>query len=206
MSKINYEFHITVIDADKDPFISFCSRIGVKPILLELQDSENIVLLHDVMTSHHSEFNSDELAMIELKRVSSLLQNAGFNVVREKIEADINHPDVIKNKEISTCPNYFETHFNILISENEEDTLRAIAAKNDCHFSRNIFKKIENEYTIMITKRVYSGTGDEFKSIVAEIEEELTKSNLRIEKTIIEYAIFDTKEDWDSEWLNSTQE
>jgi len=204
--KINYEFHITVKDVNKEAFISYCKMINIKPILLELQNSKNNIILHDTMTSHHKLLDNDYQAREELESVAFLLEDAGFEIVRKKIEADINHPDLKEDFKIDNIPNYFETHFNIFINDSEKEKLQEIAKNNNCHFSRNIFKKINDEYTIMITYRKYTGTIKEFQNDIHKIENDLKENNFKIEKVIVEYAIYDTKEDWDKEWLNSTPE
>jgi len=202
---INYEFHITLKDVNKEKFLSFCRLTGLKPILLELQNNKNIVILNDIMTSHHKLLSSDKEAFKELKTISFLLKKEGFSIVREKIEADINHPDLIDSFNIANSSKYFETHFNILTDDTEKEKLQEIAKKSGCHFSRNIFKKVGKKYTIMITFRKYTGNINEFKEDIHSIEEKLLKNSFKIEKTIVEYAIFDTREDWDKAWLSSTQ-
>lgn len=204
--KINYEFHLTVKNVNKDDFVQFCRDIDVKPILLELQNKENVTILNDTMTSHYKLLNNDSEALKELYRVKDLLVKQGFNVVRDKIEADINHPDLTDTFFIDNKDKYFETHFNVLSDDIRSKKLQEIALRNNCHFSRNVFKKVGNQYTIMITYRKYTGNVIQFKEDVSKIEKDLFNNYFKVEKIVVEYAMFDSKEDWDKNWLNSTQE
>jgi hypothetical protein len=206
-SKINYEFHLTIKDVNKDDFINYCKEINVKPILLQLQNNKNVVVLNDTMTSHHKLLSNDKEAFEELQRVKSLLVEKGFKVIREKIEADINHPDLTETFLIDNNSNYFETHFNIRLSEERRELLQNIALKYSCHFSRNIFKQInDKEYTIMLTYRKYTGTILEFQEDLSKIEADLKNNSFSVEKIIVEYSIYDSQEDWDKKWLESIQE
>lgn len=172
--------------------------------MLELQNRNNAVVLNDIMTSHHLLLNNDEEAFVELERIALILEHENFHIVRKKIEADINHPSIKSDQLIDNNQNYFECHLNVLTDDNKRKKLQEIAIKHKAHFSQNIFKRLNNkEYMMMLTYRSHQGTLKDFLSATEEISTSLFKESFITENKIIEYAIFDTKQDWDSKWLNS---
>lgn len=196
----NYEFHVTVRDAVKEEFIAFCNNINIKPIILELQTKESILL--DVMTSHTKRLENDDQAYQELSRVVSLLKDAGYSVVREKIEADYTHPMVPINKsDLSADPQrYLESHLNIKI-HGDDDPLKCLLFPLGFHVSRNVFKKMDDGYIIMATFRSHDMTLSEFTRYLSKSIVLLRENKFEIEKEIVEYAIYDSNVRWDSEWL-----
>lgn len=201
--EIPFEIHITVKTSDLNKFKETCTRLNVKPIILELQ-LENDNILQDVMTSSNY-IGSNTGAYNETKRISEGLKNIGFDVVREKIETVPWHPSAPSNKDSnSDMPKncYFETHFNIICNDKRKDFLKIIAEKWDCHLSRNVFKKIDDEnYNIMVTYRSYNAVYEEFKNKVDFIKKIFIEYNYDVDKVILEFAIYDTKISHDFNWL-----
>lgn len=206
MSNINYEFHITVENVDKSKFINFCKLEKIKPIILDLQNKDGKKIFEDVMTSHHKIFKSDEEAIQELNIVTEKLLNEGFNVVRKKIEADIKHQNIptYKNNKKFIKGNYLESHLNVKIKNKDNlEKLKKIAKKFHIHLSQNMFKVNKDKtFTIMLTYRDGTVRLEDFQKKLKTIIDEITINKMEIEKEIIEYAIFDTKIDWDKKWTS----
>ncbi len=207
-NEIPFEIHVTVQTFDLTLFKETCSNIGVKPIILELQNLKNDNTLQDVMTSSNF-IGSNTDAYNEVKRISEYLKNSGFLVVREKIETVPWHPSAPSKKDSDAkmpknC--YFETHFNIICNDKRKDFLKLLAEKWKCHLSRNIFKKIDDEnYKIMVTYRSYNSLYENFKDRVEFIKKEFISHNYEIDKVILEFAIYDTKVSHDFNWLNDNE-
>lgn len=205
---IPYEIHVTVdIESvkDTDSYISNCEYIGVKPIVLDLENGDDSTF-KDVMTS--SNFRGDNRGSYEeMKRISNMLSEMGYKVVREKIETVPWHPAApMKVDDIMPKDCYFEAHIGCIISKVEKEKLQCIANSTDSHLSRNFFKKLEDgKFINMITYRMYSGVGvtlDMFNNKVEYIKKELKRFDIEFEKVITEFSIYDTKVSHDFNWLN----
>lgn len=201
-----YEIHITLKDvSDIKKFKEDCKSLGVKPIVLALQDSSFNKKMDDIMTSHKVYGNNGD-AFEEMNRVSESLKKIGYKVIREKIEASYWHtkaPFRADKDKIMPKGCYFEVHLNIRCNNEIRDILANIAKDKKCHLSTNIFKKFDNqEYTIMMTYRAYEGTYEDFEEHLESIKKDLNLNNFNVEKEIVEFAIYDTKINHDDIWLN----
>ncbi len=187
-------------------FKEVCKQIGVKPIVLDLEnDGESV--MKDVMTSSHC-FGNNASSYIECIRIEKELREAGFNVVRKKIETVPWHPaapTVKGDKMPGDC--YFEAHIGCVISPEEKEILVAIALYNKAHLSKNFFKKLEDgKFVNMLTTRSYTGTFEEFEVTVEHLKNKLTENKIKFEKVITEFAIYDTKVSHDFMWLETKKQ
>jgi NTP pyrophosphatase (non-canonical NTP hydrolase) len=121
-----FEIHITISGDDmRDPilfdrkifdidqFKVACQKIGVKPIVLDLEINKGVI--KDYMTSS-KHFGDNKSAYIESLRISEELKKFGFFTLRTKIETVPWHPGSPRsnNKEIENgC--YFESHIGVVI-------------------------------------------------------------------------------------------
>jgi NTP pyrophosphatase (non-canonical NTP hydrolase) len=213
-----YEIHITVNYNSNEKKISIdkfkidCKEIGVKPILLDLQDKKGNSVMDDLMTSSKI-YGSNKDVFDEMERISKKLSNKGYNIIRQKIEASYWHPNApFRIDGDVNMPNgcYFECHLNVLCYDDDQEhenilsKLSNIAKNNDCHLSKNAFKKFDNgSFTIMLTFRSYDMMYEDFEAKIIEIKNQLTYSKFPIEKEIVEFSIFDTKNNHDDLWINS---
>lgn len=204
---VPYEFHITVRTNEIERFKGTCAALGVKPIVLDLQNQQGESVMHDVMTS--STFMGDNPgAYNEMERIAAGLAEAGFEVVRKKIETVPWHPaapdaiDVPEDKQEMPKDCYFETHFGVVCNDARRDELHGIARELDAHLSRNIFKKLDGEnFKIMLTARSYGGSATAFKARVVSIEERLKGAGFDVDKVIVEFSVYDTRVNHDSSWI-----
>jgi hypothetical protein len=200
---VPFEFHITVRTQELERFKTTCAALGVKPIVLDLQNQQGETVMHDVMTS--STFIGDNPgALHEMERIAVGLAEADFEVVRKKIETVPWHPAAPDDAGSSEMPKdcYFECHFGVVCNAMRRGELQRIAQQLDAHLSRNIFKKLDGEnFKIMLTARSYEGTATQFQQRVKNIEATLKECGFDVDKTIVEFSVYDTKVHHDSSWL-----
>lgn len=207
--KMPYEIHITInaeSGIDIPEFRKHCAEIGVKPIVLDLQDQAGIKVMNDVMTSSkYYGHNGD--AFTEMKRISTALTSYGYNIVREKIEAAFFHSKApFKADGDVKMPEgcYFECHFNVSCTTEMLPALSKIAKSTSCHLSRNAFKVFEDgSFTIMMTYRSYEQVYEDFESHLEFIKHNLKSYGFGLEKEIVEFSIYDTKITHDKKWLEA---
>lgn len=204
---VPFEMHITVkCTPDKIQHFKYvCEALKVKSIVLDLTDT-----IQDVMTS--SVIVSDNNgAYNEMKRISSGLIDAGFQVIREKIETVPWHPGAPNHIDLCSNKQYFECHLNILVNAEELAALKQfnIDASLQLHFSKNVNKIInEHDFLQMATFRARDGnfTNTMFEEHIAAIRKCIEESGIlregAIQKQILEFAIYDTNISHDLQWLN----
>src|SRR5574343_260552 len=111
---LHYEIHVTVQTKEVERFQDVCKKLGVKPIILDLQNKSGDVLC-EVMTS--STISTYDRTVVEAKAamvgICVLLTKAGFEVIRSKIETVPWHPLAPKEHggKIHFEGSHFETHF-----------------------------------------------------------------------------------------------
>lgn len=207
-----YEIHITVknenIDIDK--FKNDCKDLNVKPIVIDLESSNNII--KDVMTSS-KHFGDNMSSYKESLRIYKELLNKGYNVIRNKIETvpwHMSAPKCLLNNDKIENDRYFESHIGVIISNKDKDKLTNLVNEiNDNDFlkgkvkmSQNFFKKVDNGlYVNMITYRSYNLGYIEFEKNVNYIKEILNSNNFKYEKIEVEFAIYDSNIHHDNKWL-----
>lgn len=209
--KMPYEIHITVnategIDIEK--YKIDCTSIGVKPIVLALQDQNANKVMDDVMTSSKFYGNNGE-AFDAMRRISKQLSELGYNVIREKIEASYWHQKApFKIDGDTKMPEgcYFECHFNVECTTEKLLKLSKIAKATGCHLSKNAFKIFDDGiFTIMMTYRSYDKMYEDFEEHLEFIKTNLHFSDFKLEKEIVEFSIYDTKINHDSKWLEASK-
>jgi hypothetical protein len=204
---VPYEFHITVRTSEIERFKGTCAALGVKPIVLDLQNQQGESVMHDVMTS--STFMGDNPgAYNEMERIAAGLAEGDFEVVRKKIETVPWHPaapdaaGVPEPEQQMPKDCYFETHFGVVCNSMRRGELQGIAKQLDAHLSRNIFKKLDDEnFKIMLTARSYIGSATAFKKRVEDIESTLREKGFDVDKVIVEFSVYDTRVNHDSSWI-----
>lgn len=182
-------------------FREFCKEIGVKPIVLDLENSGKSVM-RDVMTSSHF-YGDNKTAYEECVRIATCLEDNGYIVNRRKVETVPWHPAAPVNtgdKMPENC--YFEAHIGCVISPEDKDKLQEIAERVGAHLSRNYFKKLDNgKFVNMVTHRNYGDLRENFDGQVEYLKDLLDSSNIEFEKVITEFSIYDTNVSHDNKWL-----
>lgn len=208
-----FEIHITVSEAEKATFLAACAALGVKPILLALQNRQGVAVLHEVMTSS-THFGDNRSALEECIRIAEGLQAAGLTVVRRKIETVPWHPaaPALANG-VGLMPpgGYFESHLNVLLDASVAPTLQArvqqlseIAQLHSAHLSQNQFKQVsDSTVTRMMTLRAYDGTRESFEAHRDRLVTALREAGFLMEKVITEFSLFDSARNHDASWLSA---
>lgn len=203
---IPFEIHVTIKDPKNiEQFKQDCQLIGVKPIVLDLQNNNSETVMMDVMTS--SVFYGDNPgAYNKAWEITYFLKEKGYNVVRQKIETLPWHPAAPSAKHANpvmpkNC--YFESHVQIVTTQDRRKDLEDIATKNNSHLSRNFFKKIsDNQYIIMITLRKREGTYEDFLLELENLKNDLAEKGFEYKKLEVEFSIYDTNLSHDYNWIN----
>lgn len=209
-SKVNdktpYELHVTVSQVtDLEAFKRACAAIGVKPIVLDLHTANNGVL-KDMMTSSVV-FGRNQEALTQLDFIAKALEQAGFEVVRKKIETVPWHPAAPSRAHANpVMPKdcYFECHFAIQAQDTEAcmAQLRDLAAAQECHLSRNVFKRHpDGSVTVMATYRSYDKVYEDVREHVERAANAFRLHNFPVDKELIEFSLYDTRIHHDAEWL-----
>lgn len=205
---VPYEIHVTVKLRDKvkdlEIFKKACEAADVKPIILDLQNTNGDSVMLEVMTSS-IHIGNNASAYAEMWRIIKILTGHMLQVCREKIETVPWHPAAPSNKHANPVmpPNcYFESHLAVIATEESLPRLRQLASEIGCHLSRNIFKRIdETHFKIMVTYRRYKGVFEEFKNALDSIKLELDNAEFLVDKTIIEFSVYDSRVSHDAAWL-----
>lgn len=202
-----YEIHVTVAEAtNAEVFKEACAALEVKPIFLDLQLQSSEETLKDVMTSSVF-FGKNSEAYQELQRIVKGLTDRGLHVVRQKIETVPWHPAAPSrsNRTPVMPPHcYFECHFAVLVSSEESrEKLEHLAHFHlGCHLSKNVFKRLNNgRYTMMMTYRNYHKVYEDVQEDVSRIKAQLKANDFELDKSLIEFSIFDTKVSHDTRWV-----
>jgi NTP pyrophosphatase (non-canonical NTP hydrolase) len=212
-----YEIHITVENDLKRyaEFKELCEKIGVKPIVLDLEMNDGV--LKDIMTSS-KHFGDNKSAYLESKRILNELFLAEFKVKRNKIETVPWHPAAPTEKTGAPIPNgcYFESHIGVIIEESQKEELLelveglnkrcTLAGTNQlggiAKLSRNFFKKMKDGVFVnMLTYRDNMTNYKQFEYDVEVIKSCLEKEFFEFQKVEVEYSIYDTNVAHDKSWL-----
>jgi len=200
---VPYEIHVTVKTNDINDFRDACEHIGVKPIVLDLQDLQSKNVMQDVMTSSvHLGDNSS--AYEESQRIKNFLTANLFEVVRVKIETVPWHPAAPSIKgDLMPQDCYFESHVAVRTSEARRSDLNELAEIHGAHMSKNVFKVLDKDnFVQMMTLRWYSGLYDEFDATVDSFIQDLASAGFELEKKIVEFSVYDTKVSHDAAWIS----
>lgn len=204
-----YEIHITVSDINGDDptnalqaFKDACSQVGVKPIVLDLQNQRGISVMDDVMTSS-KHFGNNHSAFVEAQRISTALTSMGYNAIRTKVETVPWHPAAPTEGQPMPANCYFESHIPIIVTPDKMDSLSGDLPHN-VHLSRNVFKRNDDgTVVIMGTVRSYDMSSHAFQQEVKCIVDHLTAYGYSLGKTHVEFAVYDTKSSHDTKWITS---
>jgi NTP pyrophosphatase (non-canonical NTP hydrolase) len=188
-----------------EDFKEACEKIGVKPIVLDLENDGKTVM-KDVMTSSHHMGNNTS-SFETCRDIVYQLERGGFKVTRKKIETVPWHP-AAPTKQGDKMPEdcYFEAHIGCIITPEEKPLLEHNTKKFGAHLSRNFFKKIEGgKFVNMLTLRESDVTYDQFEKHLEAIKARLVEENIEFEKVITEFSIYDTKVSHDFKWVEKLE-
>lgn len=195
---IPYEIHLTVaLDPNRtdelEKFQSSCASFNAKAIVI---DAEPLV---DVMSSYRMMTENQNEAVKEMTKQILILAGHGFEVIRSKLETSLDHPGAL-----TPLPNqYFESHLQMLCTDEQVEDLRELSKGLDFHVSRNAFKKeLNGKHVRMATLREYHTTPDAFRRRTEALYRVLGREGFEFHKEMeIEFALFDSNPKHDHLWL-----
>lgn len=189
---MHFEVHLTVNTTDVEKFIEDCKVIGVKPIVIEVENKE--LIERQVMTSSKHIAPSFEDTLLKL---SEELTDLNYTIIRQKVEIQ---PE-FQNKHRDFV--YYETHFRLkLPKEFNRTVLIELCRLHKFHLSKNLFKKSDTFDYQMITFRDNSINYAGFISGIEKMKTDLNSLNIEYDKVEIEECIFDTADSLDKNWVN----
>jgi len=178
-----------------------CKDIGVKMIMLDLENSKGLIIKDPMTTSKF--FGTNSQAIEETYRIEEELERAGYKCLRRKIETVPWHP-LAPQSDKDIMPNgcYFECHIGVHIDKtsNQPELLKNICHGHNAHLSKNAFKSNGDNIVQMVTLRVYTNRLDMDQQL-SQLLTVLEKYSFEYEKVITEFALFDSKIHHDAEWM-----
>ena len=197
-----HEIHVSVRGSSLADFRADCAALGVKPLVLDLQDREGLSVMTDVMTSSKMRGTTEE-ALLTARRLSDDLSERGHAVVRMKVETVPWHPMTPRRGDGRAMPTdcYFESHIAVRTTAERLDALSEAARLSGCHRSRNPLKEDASGLTVMLTLRLTSGCLEEFRDRVDALSAILTEFGFEVLKTEVEFAVRDSRIGHDRAWI-----
>ena len=185
-----FETHITVECTSKELYKTFqevCEQLKVKPIII------NVLVDNQVMTSGIVKAKDKQKVIEIIKQQSDVLLKHGIVPLRLKIEAE---PKYIKDTQSSFY--YSEVHLLM-----DTDVLNCVSQLPiELHKSSNEFKP---GYTFLTYRKVFDITPD-IKKLMKWSEDIHNASYKALtskqRKCNVEFAIFDTNQELDKEWMS----
>ena len=216
-----FELHVFVDPLDpptetSDRFIEVCGENSgpnhrIKSLLLNL-DYEHVGFVSVMQTSRYCQGDLED-AVRECAKDAEVLRQAGFTVLREKVESMVVNEGVPKSAaEARALPDTFYFEFHILVNRRDDEelheadfaTLRAIAQDlspklgTPIPLSYNAFKPGQR----FLNARTYGLGIEESNAKVAVIEDAINATEtLRVSKVIREFICSDDNTALDQGWL-----
>ena len=203
-----FECHITVALPPNQPeklllFENICKNLGGKAIIIQLTNgiTPTHPMIGKILKGDADAVLSQILALIDgLSRY--------FSIIRLKIEAGIsnnNLPVTTKDAELLPSSCYFEYHLKMLLDKAYDlKQLRALFLPYHGYVSKNTLKKDNNNNSHWESRFVTQ----RFRLSKMEAEEHLSEllvfvntQNIKIQKVIREFNIFDSNSDLDAGWI-----
>lgn len=197
-----YEIHLTIhLDPnrtdDLERFKAACASFNAKAIVI---DAEPLV---DVMSSYRMMTENQNEAFKEMTSQVLILGGKGFHVIRSKVETSLDHPWAV-----TPMPNqYFESHIQVLCTDEQVEDLRELSKGLDFHVSRNAFKGLKDgKHVRMATVRQYHTMPLAFKRRTEALRNVLEVEGFEFHKDMeIEFALYDSNQYHDGPWLQMNQ-
>lgn len=198
LHKHHFKIHLTVnleiSNSSLENFINFCTVAGIKPIVIGFDNNEH----KHVMTSDTNHCTLNEIYSIAAHQ-TLFLEEAGFKVIRVKIEAD---PSIVKSR-LDYC--YVETHI-LCNTDNLKKQLEVVKELSlvlddgtfvNPHISKNEFKQDKTFITYRSKALV------DFDHLYQDIYTQLLDLNVisHTSKIELEVCIYDSNVALDNQWM-----
>ena len=203
----SFEAHLTVDAHDlarRARFEQLCTKLGVKCVLIEL--AQGVHRSQPMTASYHRGELATVLAEIEV--LHAQLWQAGFPVVRVKLEAAAMNPGVpVTEDEAARLDGYFEFHAKVRLPDAGDEasiaTLRALCERRAAHLSRNDRKRdARGVAERFITQRVHGAGRTRATGEFDALLHDLAQAGHAVVSMKREYTIYDGKLELDAGWLD----
>ena len=206
---IPFEIHVTfgITNQTIEGFKNACNQIGVKPIVIDLENQGETVM-RDVMTSSVV-YGGNLEAILAIQEIRNHLEGEhGYVWKRSKVETIPWHP-MAPQSYSDTMPGdcYFEAHVGCIVtSEEDKEFLQHFAQETGSHLSRNPFKKLDDgSYINMVTLRRTQGCLEDFDKDLKEMTDWLDRQGIEYKKVEREFAVYDTNINHDFLWTQKQE-
>jgi hypothetical protein len=181
-----FEEHITVISTDIEKFKKDCQLIGVKPIVIDTQNTEQQVMTSKVFKEDYYSF---------VPTTPKRLEAMGYEVLRRKYELNpykYNLDNIV----------YLESHIRLVTNTVfDYKTINGICEEFTLHKSKNLFKVEGDTKYQMVTYRDYNNNLLDFERHMGTVKEYLNINEIVYDKVEVEACIFDDNVTVDKNWL-----
>ncbi|MCO7223188.1 hypothetical protein [Pleionea sp. CnH1-48] len=199
-----YEYHLTVKISEKQPlheFEQFCEQHNIKAIVIYLDGGKTP---HQPMAGRVIRCTPDE-AFEEITKTAKAMQQAGFALIRVKVEAGVNNLNIPQQDSDASglsdsC--YFEHHIKVALPDSYPlSDLRQSMKALDVHVSYNAFRKLNEHSEYFLTQRLY-GVGKLTATTRLDLLlQRLKELEVKVIKSIQEFNIYDSKQELDDGWM-----
>jgi hypothetical protein len=204
--KGRFEGHLTVSTQDRDAFLAATAPLGLKTVMVELEDAgSNPHKVHLMTTSWHD--GTLNRAQKELGVLAQKLTRQGLEVVRTKVEAALTVEGVPKRdtdaKELPGC--YFEHHFLLDYPETDPEKsaiLRGVCRTHKAYLSRILDQNGFRRWVRYVSLR-FRGVGlSTVSQSLKAFQVDLKRTGRKPLKSHSEFAVYDSNPSLDAEWGN----
>ena len=132
------EIHITTTPLANDQlkdFVSFCEKVGSKPIIIELEGEKT---QQQPMISKTVDVEDKAAMVFAIDDLKSQFIRAGYGVARVKLEVDINDKAGGQALFPDYLGGYYEWHGEV--DDSTCDLIRNMTDRQDVHISQNALK------------------------------------------------------------------
>ncbi|MDD5151762.1 MAG: hypothetical protein PHC28_15005 [Flavobacterium sp.] len=170
-----FEIHITVDYQQKDKFVEFCEKSGIKIIDIDMD------VMSDIMTSIKVFCTADEA--IQLANIKAIwFAFEGFSIERIKVEAEKSYPGDFL---------YIESHLKFVGKLTNKIEKTNLISKNRKNPTYHLITFRENKLFDIFEASIYN-----------KIQELESFGLCLVDKIEIEKVIFDSNPEHDTNWLN----
>jgi hypothetical protein len=204
----HFEVHITVraLEAQRlHPFRAWCAARGRKCISIVLARGAHV---EQPMASWRRSAATLPIVLAEAQACARELEQAGFDPVRVKIEADPHNHDVpLHDAEAAehNAENYFEHHVKLLrAAAAERAWLMQVCGTHGAHLSRNALRETaDGQEERFVTLRCYRAGRTTAEGRLQALLGALHSIGERIVEIESEYTVHDSNLGLDAGWLDS---
>lgn len=200
----NFEIHLTVAETDRmENFRAWCEAEGCKCVWIVLARGSHV---QQPMATWRRAGTILPAVLEEARQRASVLEQAGFRVVRVKIEADpaneqVPMTDDAASLEPAGC--YFEHHVKLRRHvDAERDALLEICRSHAAHLSHNAWRKsVDGMEERFVTLRSYRVGRLEAEQQLQQLLASLSVAGEHVLEVESEYSVYDSNLPLDDGWL-----